>query len=169
MVESVNSRVSVQQAATKKNSNLGTKVGAGVGLAAGVVNGYLRRNALDEYCKQMVESGASKNMAKFSKGFGLVAGIAIFTGLGALAGKGVQKLVEHFKKDEAKTPTDPLAPRTVKTKKDGEFVIQPGHPKTVYKKNPQTGELEFVTQVYDGSWGKEMSDKDLIKVLTQKV
>ena len=58
---------------------------------------------------------------------------------------------------------------TVKGKDGEEYVVENGHPKTIYKKNPQTGKLEYVTQVYDGSWGRESSDEDLIRVLTTKV
>lgn len=57
----------------------------------------------------------------------------------------------------------------VRTENNEIYVIEQGHPKTVYKKNPQTGDFNYVTQVYDGSWGKEMSNADLIRVLTTNV
>lgn len=45
---------------------------------------------------------------------------------------------------------------------NNDFIVVNGHPKKVYKKNQETGKLDFQYSVYDGSWGNEMSNKDII-------
>ena len=154
---------------SQNKRDLGAKIGAGAGLAAGIVRAYRSRDAVKSINNEVIYSGVSKSIAKFSNFIGITVFLAITTGVGALVGKVIEKAVNHFKKSKSEQPKDPFAPRTVMTKDKEEYVINPGHPKTIYKKNPKTGELEYVTQVYDGSWGKEASDEDLIKVLTTKV
>ncbi len=167
-----------------KKSNTGAKIGAGVGFAVGAVRSYLKRDVINELGDSLILSGHSKTMANVSKGLGVVIGLGMLMGVGALVGKGVENLVNHFKKDKQKgvlpggdpdkkpvVEGDPFekyrkAPqdltRSVKTKDGEEYVIQDGHPKVVYKKDNKTGKLTYQSSVYDGSWGKEMSDEDLI-------
>ncbi|MBO6272417.1 hypothetical protein J6O48_06525 [bacterium] len=154
---------------SKNNYSTGAKIGAGVGLAAGLARTYAIKDLIKQTYHDSIELGKSKGAAKVGMGLGFAITTGLFIGTGALIGAGVQKLINHYKKDKTEQPENPLEPKTIKTKKDGEFLVVKGHPKTVYKKNPETGEFEMVTQVYDGSWGKEISDKDLIKVLTTKV
>jgi len=49
-----------------------------------------------------------------------------------------------------------------KSKQYSDIVIISGHPKKVYKRNRDTGKLEFQYSVYDGSWGREMSNEEII-------
>ena len=52
--------------------------------------------------------------------------------------------------------------QTTQPPANNNYVIMNGHPKKVYKKNSETGKLEFQYSVYDGSWGIEMSNEDII-------
>ena len=173
----------------QKKSNIGTKIGAGIGLAVGAVRLYQTRNLINELGDQLILAGQSKAAANAAKGLGAFGAVALFVGVGALVGKGVQKLVNHFKKDkiepkgvipgenpnpQPKVEGNPFEKyradasklgRTVKTKDKEEYVIFDGHPKKVFKKNPETGELEFKIEVYDGSWGKEASDEAIVELI----
>lgn len=142
----------------KKNSNTGAKIGAGVGLAAGIARTFMKRDVINQLGDSLILRGYSKTVANSSKALGIALGVGLFVGAGALIGKGIQKLVNHFKGE--KKPEFQLV-RTV-TKNGQEYVIEDGHPKTVYKKNPKTGELTQLGQVYDGSWGKEIDDDVLV-------
>ena len=169
----------------QKKANYGTKIGAGLGLAAGVARVFQTRGLVSDLSNQMLQAGLPKIITRVSTAVGVALALGLFTGAGALIGKGVQKLVNHFKKDEPKgvipgknpnpsnVKPDPALiekyganmknVRTVTTKDKEEYVIVDGHPKEVYRKNPETGELEFKTSVCDGSWGPELSDEALIK------
>lgn len=96
--------------------------------------------------------------------------LGIFAGVGALVGKGVGKIVNHFRKSDSVADAKPdKEPPTIKVKGEGEFKVVDGNPRKVYKKDPETGEWKFRTEVYDGSWDKPCSDKDLVNNLTKKV
>ncbi len=176
----------------QKKSNLGTKIGAGVGLATGIVRVIQTKDAIKAMGDRLIMSGYPKGVATASKTLGVVGAVALMAGVGALIGKGVQKVVNHFKKDKPKAggvipgknpnpvnvkPDAELIEkygannkniRTVTTKDNEEYVIINGHPKKVYKKNPETGELEFKSAVYDGSWGPEMPDDELVETLKEQ-
>lgn len=169
----------------QKKSNIGTKIGAGLGLAAGVARVIQERGRINEIGDQLIRSGYPKGAATASKLLGIVGAVALMSGVGALIGKGIQKVVNHFQKDKPKGVIPGKNPnpanvkpdadliekyganakniRTVTTKDKEEYVIINGHPKKIYKKNPETGELEYKNSVYDGSWGPELSDEDLIE------
>ena len=174
---------------SEKKTNYGSKIGAGIGIATGIARTFVKRGIIKDLGGNLIISGHSPAVARSSQVLGIALGIGLLAGLGALIGKGVEKIVNIFKKDEPKgvipggnpKPTlkvegDPFekyrkAPQSVGRKvmtKDGEeYVIHDGHPKTVYKKDKETGELILQSSVYDGSWGKEMSDEDLIVTIKQ--
>ena len=178
-VSAVNLNQTSFQAKNKK-SNLGAKIGAVAGLTISSGTYYFAQKNIDKVVKKVVtKENLSKLQSKKisavlkntpTKAAALV-GIVVATGIGALLGKGVQKLVNNFS-NHSKVYKDTGAifcPKPIKGKDGMEYVVMGGHPKTVYRKNPETGKLELITQVYDGSWGKELSDKDLIKTITTKV
>jgi len=149
---------------SEKNSNLGAKIGATAGSVLIAANMYKSKSLIKTIYREMPKPASIGTIA-----FGVAGALAIATGLGALAEKGIKKASAYLKnrKNVDGKPVDPSAPNTVKTK-EGEFVVEKGHPKKIYKKTAD-GKLEFVTEVYDGSWGKESSDEDLIKVITTPI
>ena len=89
------------QTTNKKNVS-GAKIGAGVGFAYGAVRTFMKRDVINQLGDSLVLAGRSKAVANASKGIGIVIGIGVLMGIGALVGKGVEKAVNHFKKDKPK-------------------------------------------------------------------
>ncbi len=183
-VSAVGAGMNGENSKPNKKSNLGAKIGAGVGVAIGAVRAFKKREMINQLGDSLILAGQSRAVANISKVAGVAVGIGLLAAVGSLVGKGVEKLINHLKKDEPKgvlpggdpnkkpeVEGDPFekyrkAPqdltRNVKTKDGEEYVIQDGHPKVIYKKDNKTGKLTYQSAVYDGSWGKEMSDDDLI-------
>ena len=163
-----------------KKSNLGTKIGALAGFTASSAAMYLSRDVFGKGVQKFQEYVKEQNLTKLdaaelsavTKSAGMIAvvlGLVAATGIGALVGKGISKLVNHFSKKaivDKENNTYTYNPKTIKGKDNQEYYVKHGHPKTLYRKNSETGKFEQVAQVYDGSWGKEMSDEDFVKMMT---
>ncbi len=135
-----------------KKSNAGTKIGAGVGLALGSAWVYMANKGVDKFISEKIPQMTKANR-KIAMVLSAVLGVALVTGLGALIGKGVQKVAQYIISKKQSS--------VIKTK-NGEFKVENGHPKTIFRKNPQTREWERMYQVYDGSWGKEVPNEVLV-------
>lgn len=168
----------------QKKTGYGAKVGACAGLAAGLARVYVKRGLLNQMNDVFIAAGHSLRSARAAQIVGVGVAIAILTGVGALVGKGVEKVINHFSKNKpkgvmpGKNPKQPIynekdetfekyrkAPmvmRTINSSEGDEYVIKDGHPKVVYKKDKETGDLVYQSAVYDGSWGKEMPDEDIV-------
>lgn len=87
----------------KKTSNAkkGAMIGAGLGVANSVVSTAMKKDILKGTIEILTQSGISKNKAVASIGAGLALGLALSTGVGALIGGGIGKIVDHFKKPKA--------------------------------------------------------------------
>lgn len=153
----------------KKSTKTATYIGAGLGTGWAVRNLVKNRAIVTNVIDNMVLQGVPKGMAKGSAAAGAAMSMALLGTVGALVGKGVGKIINHFRKSDDAAEKPDKEPPTIKVKGESEFKVEPGHPKKVYKKDPETGEWEFQTAVYDGSWGKESSDKELVTNLTKKV
>ena len=84
----------------KKSTKTGTLIGAGVGLAYSAANAIKNKGQIPAIIQEAVANGLSKNKAIACIVGGLAIGAALYTGLGAVIGKGVNAIVNHFKKDK---------------------------------------------------------------------
>jgi len=140
-----------------KNSNKGAKIGAITGSVVASAWAYGALKNFDKIVKYMPNTIDMK-VYKQTKVLSAAIFIALATGIGALVGKGAQKLSEYIKSKKKENKHNNI----VKTD-NGEFKVKNGHPKSIYKKNPKTGKWEQICQVYDGSWGKEVPNEDLVR------
>ena len=84
----------------KKSTKTGTAIGAGLGLAYSAASFIKNKGRISPIIQEAVKNGLSKNKAIACLAAGLAIGAALCMGIGALVGKGVHALVNHFKKDK---------------------------------------------------------------------
>lgn len=84
----------------KKSTKTGTAIGAGIGFAYSAANAIKNKGQIPALIQEAVTNGMTKNKATACIVGGLVLGAALYTCLGALIGKGVNAVVNHFKKDK---------------------------------------------------------------------
>ena len=95
----------------KKKSNVGAKIGAAVGFTTASTAFYLNRNNLEKaiikglgkkiekiVTKKNLNELQTKKLYAMAKNVPLGATVIVGALIGALAGKGIQKLVNHFSK-----------------------------------------------------------------------
>lgn len=99
---------------SQKKKGYGAKVGACAGLAAGLVRAYIKRDMLNQMNDMYISAGHSVKGARAAQIVGVGVAIAILTGVGAPIGKGVEKVINHFNKDNprgvipGKNPHQPI-------------------------------------------------------------
>lgn len=91
--------LNVQQPVAQKKSkpsSIGTKIGAGVGAAYCLTAGIKNRKMIPDAINLGNIHGLSKAKSIASLATGMAIGAAAIIGIGALIGKGIGKVVEHF-------------------------------------------------------------------------
>ena len=76
----------------------GAKVGACVGLGVSATSSFIQRGLLKFMKDSLIAQGASKAMAHSTVIGAVALGAALSVGLWTLAGAGIGKIVDHFKK-----------------------------------------------------------------------
>ncbi len=98
----------------QKKTGYGAKVGACAGLAAGLVRAYIKRDMLNQMNDMYIAAGHSVKGARAAQIVGVGIAVGLMTVLGALIGKGVEKVINHFNKDNprgvipGKNPHQPI-------------------------------------------------------------
>lgn len=75
---------------------------------------------------------------------------------------GIGKAAVNYEIPKVKNSNTNDAPKTQTKAKVDDYVVVNGHPKRVYKLDPKTGLATHITDIYDGSWGREMTRDEII-------
>lgn len=92
------------QTTRKKSTKAATYIGAGTAAAYGIRNLVKNKATLQGTLNELMKSGLSKTATRGLAGAGIAIGIGSLMLVGGLIGKGVGKLINHFRKDDAQEP-----------------------------------------------------------------